>query len=253
MVFFMPSNSAFEPGIRVEQTFDGHGGIGGRALGVIVLREKYHVVLELLGEGNEPLIVVGGIGSGEGGVGKAGADGLEEVLPFDGELFEIVIRFADSVMEEKIGLIAELEGDELGADGVHDFGGFIGGFIGGAGAHVQAVDQLPAAGVEEVAQIVDGLWSDVYGGGSFVSGVRTDSHAEGGRIGFVAGADIVRAGQAILEVGGLVGIGSPVTVFAGVAADAQDAGLAEAADEACEFGVRRRKRKAGCRVARIRS
>jgi len=163
---------------------------GGRAFGVVVLREEYHFVLELFGEGNEPFVVIGRVGSGEGGVGKAGADGFEEVLPFDGELFEIVVGFANSVAEEKIGLVAELEGDQLGTDGVHDLGGFVGGVFGGAGAHVQAVDQLPAAGVEEFAQVADGERSNVHGRGSFVSGVGTDGHAEGGGIGFIGVADV---------------------------------------------------------------
>src|ERR1035438_10266494 len=157
-----------------EQSLNRHRRIGRRTLRVIVLRKKHGLVLELLCEGNEPLVVVGGIRSSKRCVRNTRADCLIKMLPFVGKLFEIVISLANPVAKEKIGLVAELECDQLRAGRIHHAGGLIRCVFRSAGAHVQAVDQLPTAGVEELPQITDRLRRDVYGRRSFLASIGTD-------------------------------------------------------------------------------
>ena len=63
---------------------------------------------------------------------------------------------AEAVLEE-VGLVAELEVFELGAEGGEDDGGFFGAALGCVGAEVDAVEAGPAGGVEEGAEVFHGL------------------------------------------------------------------------------------------------
>src|SRR6202167_1521046 len=130
-----------QSGIRSPQPFPRHGRIGRRTLRVIMLRKEYGFPLELFGERDKPFVVVGGIRPGEGCIRKTRADGLVKMLPLHGKLREVIIRLANSVAKEKIGLVAELESDQLRTSGVHNASGLVASILSRAGPHVQAVVQ----------------------------------------------------------------------------------------------------------------
>ena len=159
------------------------------------------------------------------------------MLPLRCKLHEVVIRLANSVAKEKIGLVAELESDQLRTGSVHHASGFVGCILSRAGAHVQAVDQLPAAGVEEIPQMADGFGCNAHRRRRFVPGVGPDGHGKCSRIRFVPCKDAVRIRNGRL----LCPIRSPVGKLAGVASDPQDAGGSQPSHESCQLGVAARE------------
>ena len=115
--------------------------------------------------------------------GTRGADGVGGGEP----LVEVGVRRSSVALSrkrllEEVGLVAELEVFELGAEGFGDEGGFFGGALGRAGAEVDAVEAGPAGGVEEGAEVGDGLRRDGVGElleGLFVGRERDDDDVGG--------------------------------------------------------------------------
>ena len=176
MTCWRPCELAVELGVGAQQARDVHGGIGGRAFGVVVGGDELHIAVERPGEGHEPVVVVGGVGAGEGSVGHAGAHGLEEFLPLGDELVGVVGGRAQSVAIEEIRLVGHLEGDELRPHGARDECGFLGGHLRRAEAEIEPVDERPSGqAVEKLAQVADGLLGDDAarrGLGAFVGAKR---------------------------------------------------------------------------------
>jgi hypothetical protein len=86
------------------------------------------------GEGLEPGVdAVFGLGAGERSVGDGRADGFGPELIFGEVLVEVVAFGAeDWVVAVAVDLVAEDEGEEVGADGLGEEGGFVGGAGGGS-------------------------------------------------------------------------------------------------------------------------
>ena len=60
----------------------------------------------------------------------------------------------------EVDFVAELEGDETGADEALNASRFDGCAFRSSGSEVEAVDELPAGGLEEACEVLDGCGSD---------------------------------------------------------------------------------------------
>ena len=154
--------------VGVQQIVDGRLGVGGRPGEVVVVGERADIGAiggsereQAVDHGGVPRRIARRIGQAEAGVGDAGADGIGEAEP----LVEVGVgvprlRVADG-RAEAVGFVADLEVFKAWAEGLADEGGLVRGQLRRVGAEVDAVEAVPIRGVEEAAQVADGLGGDV--------------------------------------------------------------------------------------------
>ena len=118
-----------------------------------MLREKCCLALELPCERHEPLIVIGGIGSGKLARSEHAPESPHKNAAIRRQIARSRSPLCESHSDEKDPAHCTVERRSASIRHVHHISRLIRGVLRRARAHVQSVDQFPSAGVEKIRRL----------------------------------------------------------------------------------------------------
>jgi hypothetical protein len=117
---------------------------------------QHHEAARGVRERREPPSLGGHIGAGERGFRHRCPDSHLKVLPFIEEGGQVIrLRPHPRPPSKSIGLIADLEGEELRADRARHIGSLSGRFLGRASRQIEPVDEPPPKRAQKTGEAID--------------------------------------------------------------------------------------------------